>query len=399
MSQSIHIIDLQAHGLPEPSTLQEMWAQIEPRLQQAAEPNPKFVELAKRIEQKFAAPDDGAEQGGEESGWLGNPVAEAEKLTKAAWNFGLPAEQPAEVLHEVVNQATLLGLAVLADYLGVGFLPGRKIVPATVSEQWEAFFGPAPESTRLTKAQVVKKLKEMLGEKLAPHGFTLVKATQVFKDGSKGTDLGYFRRDLADGRQLIKFSVRRLRHGGLVCTFRGGGVNFTIHQILKAAPLNDYFLMTGEDQFSFEYGFNFVDTEPGLAWTRSEFYKESSPIFVPDEFRLEDDDGFRFLHVDKLLDAVTRALVSQLDQMKDVKSIDRVLNKDVSRLPGSHVRKKGGNGHVALVCARLTNDPGFDDIVKACIGVFGDRTDDLAESRRAEMNQLANYLREHVAPL
>ncbi|ROZ61647.1 hypothetical protein, partial [Ramlibacter sp. WS9] len=214
MSQSIYIIDLQAHGLTEPSTLQEMWEQIEPRLQQQADPSSKFVELAKRIEQKFATPDEDAE-------WLNSSVAEAEKLTKAAWNFGLPAEQPAEVLHEVVNQAMQLGLAVLADHLGVGFLPGRKIVPASVSEQWEAFFGPAPESTKLTKAQVVKKLKQMLGEKLAPHGFKLVKETQVFKDGSKDTDSGYFRRDLADGRQLIMFSLRRLRYDGLVCSFRG----------------------------------------------------------------------------------------------------------------------------------------------------------------------------------
>ncbi len=53
MSHSIYIMDLQAHGLPEPTTLQEMWQQIEPRLQQKAAPNPKFVELAQRIERKF----------------------------------------------------------------------------------------------------------------------------------------------------------------------------------------------------------------------------------------------------------------------------------------------------------------------------------------------------------
>ncbi|ROZ61646.1 hypothetical protein [Ramlibacter sp. WS9] len=392
MSQSIYIIDLPTNGLPEPSTLQEMWEQIEPRLDLLAEPNPKFVELAKRIEQKFATPDEDAE-------WLNNPVAEAGKLTKAAWNFGLPEEQPAEVLHEVVNQATQLGLAVLVDYLGVGFLPGRKIVPANVSEQWEAFFGPAPESTKLTKAQVVKKLKQMLGEKLAPHGFKLVKEAQVFRDGSKSTGSGYFRRDLTDGRQLVMFIVRWLHHGGLVCWFRGGGVNFTIHQILKDAALNGYFLRTGEDQFSFEYGFNFVDTEPGLSWTRSEIYKDSSPLSVHDEFRLEDDEGFRSHHVDRLLDAVAQALVSQLDQMKDVESIDRVLNKEISRSPGSYVRKNGFNGHVALVCARLTNDPGFDDVVKACIRPYSDRTDESAESRKAEIHQLANYLREHVGPL
>ncbi|ROZ58055.1 hypothetical protein, partial [Ramlibacter sp. WS9] len=133
-----------------------------------------------------------------------------------------------------------------------------------------------------------------------------------------------------------------------------------------------------------------------LAWTRK-FY--TSPLSALAEFRLEDDDGFRFHHVDRLLGAVAQALVSQLDQMKDVESIDRVLNKEISRLPGSSVRKKGANGHVALVCTRLTNDPGFDDVVKACIRVFGDRTDDLAESRKAEINQLANYLREHVTPL
>ena len=401
MSHSIYLIDLQAHGLPEPATLQDMWQQIEPKLQQQAAPNPKFIELAQRLEKKFVPVDPGEDADRQDAAWLGNPVEQAKSLTQAAWNFGLPAEQIAEVLHEVVNQATQLGLAVLADYLGVGFLPGRKIVPASVTADWEAFYGeaPEPEPTKLSKAQVVKMFKTKLGERLAPHGFTLIKGPLFYSGGTKITDSGYFLRELADGRQLIRFGVGR-SSGDLYCSFYAGGVNNTVRQLLKAAPLNGFFKIQEEGILGIDYGFNFIHTEFGRNWIVKALDGEQwPPGYAHPQLPLENKEGFRPDFAEQLLDAAAQALVSQLDQMKDVESIDEVLNKDIDILPGSLVRKNGYNGHVALVCGHLTGDPGFDDVVKACIKPYSSWTDEGSERSKAEIRQLAAYLREHVMPM
>jgi hypothetical protein len=389
MGQGVYIIDLQANGLPEPTTLEEMWTQIENCRDQTVGVNQRFMALAMCLERKFVTNETDSGMSLEE---LGYPLIVAQSIESPVWNFGLPSERPIEVLHELVRHAAPLQLAVLVDHLGVGFLPGKKIIPASVAERWAAFYGEAPKSKKLSKAQVVKKMKEMLGEKLAPHGFELIKETRVER-GFTHVDAGYFRRNLLDGWQLIEFYVGTTRHHGLTCYFTGGGVNNTIHTILKSAPLNDYFKMNGDDQFSFEYLVRLQDTTAGkLLWERQSMRLNEG------HFSVEVDDVIQAKRLDILLGDIVQILVPHLDQMTDVVSLDHVLNKEISKLPGSLVQE-GANTHVALVCAHLTSDRRFDDILDAYIKTFGNRTDDLADSRRAEMRQLANFLREHVAPL
>ena len=353
MAQSIYIIDLQWLGLPEPTTLQEMWMQVEPRLQQEAPVNAKFVDLAQRLVDRFPNPDAEPDDPlAEESVWLIDPVEQAEGHERQVWNLGLPVEQNVQVLHEAVRQATALGLSVLADHLGVAFLPGNKIVPASLQEQWEVLFEDLPAETleppqRLTKAHVRKQLKAMLAQRLEPHGFALSKESWVDIHGKKDPDVAFFIRESDEGWQGIYLWWSGRAGIGYECGCAAYGVNFAVQRILRHAGFD---VATSRIKGDYEFYLDKVVSLGGLSR-------------VGNKIDIGGDEGLDLEKLDRLFGLVAGPLRELLDEMRSVDGINAVLNERRHQRPGDRVCQHGENLRAALASSHLLENSHFEPLV------------------------------------
>jgi hypothetical protein len=211
MSATLYIIDPRRHAIPEPRGLAdfgailEKWGGIEDAM------NPAFVELARRLEAKFPPGRDGI--------WLSSPVQEATQLRTALWNLGLPGTEMLAVQRLVAQSAGELGLIAYDDQVGIGFLPGGRVVPEEMRESWEGSLAAVDSGEDIaSESGVVSHVLPALQAVLGPVGFAL--------QGKRDGESYYFVRTLDAIRQQI--SLRPMRYGEVEMHF---GV---YHEALKA---------------------------------------------------------------------------------------------------------------------------------------------------------------------
>jgi len=366
MSQTIYIIDLDRLGLPAPRLLSELWGMIEGMQEQRAGPNSKFVELARRLVAKFPEQGvgaTGADPGVHDSIWLSSPVKEAEKIEAAVWVLGLPRERWADVLVSVVEEGTKLGLALLDDSIGLGFLPDGRVIPEERREEWEQFQQEATLLRRPTKAQIRKKVGQLLEKRLAIHGFVRVPVPKVRY--FEGVD-GMFDRPVEAGLQRIDFTIRE-RYDEFSCEVFFRGYCPAIRAIHNAA-----------------FGISLPDEYPDYAFGLS--------YLDPSKYRYEVD-------TDEQIEALWRSLetagLSSLDGARDLRGIDWLHNHPES-LPGPSVRESEYTG---LISAYLVHNPRFDELVRFFAEKASKQTADFPNrdsGRPQDLERLLQYLRGHV---
>jgi hypothetical protein len=163
MDSSLYLFDLNRHALPMPTSVKDLEA-----LQQALQDKPdgknlRFIEFALRFEDKFPARAvEGASHG---------PLARARAVRRAAWQFDLPPTNTQRAYHAAVEIAGSLGLIAYDPELGIGFLPGGRVIPA---EFGQSGLDEAPPDDRLRgEDEVIAVLAPALGDAMASHGFAL----------------------------------------------------------------------------------------------------------------------------------------------------------------------------------------------------------------------------------
>jgi hypothetical protein len=386
MSNNLYLIDLAAHGLPEPATLQEFWDQIQPRIEQPAQPNPKFIALADRLaDWKPASSDDEEDQNPR---WPIDPREQAPSLRTAVWVLGLPSDSVAEALHHVVNEATELGVAVLADYLGVGFLPGQKTVSANPEEQWDVFFDDLPEEVLRPERMTLPKLRESLREMLAPrlevHGFKFVNEYLRNRDGSRAVNLQSFVRNCRGGRQATELHTWKA-HGRLYFSMSAVGLIDPVHDLMKTigVPLV-------KSIFDGDFGFSLASTMPDA---------DMKSLGVPANSEYGAcKSGSDELDVDAVLRyyaAFERYLIPVLDDATSVQGLHKRLNIECDVPPGSHVRSHGYNRVPAILAAYLAGDPSYRSLLAQALTDYPVSADEFDKRRRAPFEKVEAYLQKN----
>ena len=163
MYSSLYLFDLNRHALPMPASTKDLEA-----LQLALQDKPdgknlRFIEFALRFEDKFPArAGEGASRG---------PLARASAVRHAAWQFDLPSTNTQHAYHAAVEIAGSLGLVAYDPELGIGFLPGGRVIPAGFGQSDP---NDAPPDDRLRgEDEVIAVLAPALAEAMASHGFAL----------------------------------------------------------------------------------------------------------------------------------------------------------------------------------------------------------------------------------
>jgi hypothetical protein len=314
MSAGIYVIDPKRLGIAMPATLKDFGAILEKWAGVEGEPNPAFVELARRLEARFPSP----EVAGADSVWLSSPVAEAAALTGAIWNLGLPDREMVAAERLIAQAAGALGLIAYDDQVGIGFLPGGAIVPEERRALWEGTLaaidaGLDIEGETGVKTHVLPALQAIL----APLGFKL----QPERDGE------YFKlvRTLGALRQVV--SIRSMRYGRVQLFFA------VYHDALTA------FWYALAPKAVFEMSAFMLDLEffhPGPEWIGSWY------VSHPHDVR-------------PLVELMQRKVIPLASFCRDLHGLDQLLNDEsadaIRTVKGRHIsprRPDGGDGSAGI---------------------------------------------------
>jgi hypothetical protein len=185
-----------AAGQPLPTSLEAVGHAVLALEHQQPGPNPTFQALAQRLD--AAVPSLGGST--ELAAWAADLADQARSGCGAVWAMPLPPDELPRVLRVLVDEATTLGLAVLADGLGMAFLPGGQVLPPEQAAQWadlkrQIDQAPAP----VGKADLTQAMATFLRQVLEPQGFRPVKAKHYAVRFSRPT---------AQGAQAIEMELR-----------------------------------------------------------------------------------------------------------------------------------------------------------------------------------------------
>ena len=142
MSHSIYIFWQKIDNSPPPRTLADFGALLgryeKLRIEQL-EPgwSKMYVLLARELVRRFPWKPEADRDESDDIVWLNDPVAEAQQLERAVWNFELPWESESfvKVMAHVQLLAKPLNLLLYDDQVGIGFLPDGTMVPLDRAEQ------------------------------------------------------------------------------------------------------------------------------------------------------------------------------------------------------------------------------------------------------------------------
>jgi len=363
MSEMLEIIDLDRHGLAAPSTIYELADILKARFDDKPGPNAKFVELARRITALYPSPEAvgrSDDPDAEASIWPNDPVKEAERAG-AVWNLGLPPQGGSKLLCDLVKEGTDVGLTMLADSLGLAFLPDGQVLPRERQKQWEAFAAQAAASQRPTLGQMRKKMRALFAQRLAPYGFVPLPTPRGFSIK--------YHRPVEEGWQRVTLMVED-RHDQFQARVVLDGQCAPVHNILTAALGPDVQLR--ERDYSFELAMIDYDT-------KSTFYLQPEA------------------QIEELFDWLTHRALPLLDKARTVRGLDRYY----SEMPkDGQWRDVPIDSFAALICAHLTGNACFSELeqrLRAQVK-FNDHNRN-SDMRTEHLDRLLVYLREHVKPL
>ena len=372
MSRVLEIIDLEGLGLPQPETIFQLAELIHAKAEERPRPNPKYVELARRLVQIFPTAEAiaaGGDPDADESVWLGDPVEQA-KRAGAVWGIQLPGDRGLSVVHAAVEAGRELGLTMLLDSMGVAFLPDGRVLPEERQEEWDLFmeFGPEEEAPakekRPTLPQLRKKLRVLFEQRLAPHGFgQLPLEDPTFP-------VNYRRPVDVGGWQQVTFVADRHHDDFCLPYVLLSGQCARVHQILLAA------LGPAERPRDRDYTF-FLTTLAEMTVSR---------IYVN-----------TLKQIDQVLELLEQAGLPMLDQARTVAGLDRMYSHAPENVDWLNAKRES---FTALICAYLTGNPSFLELEQQ-VREFVKRYDKTPDHpyRTENLDRLLAYLRDHVKPL
>jgi hypothetical protein len=367
MSNVVYIIDPAASGIEPARTLAELWQQVQPLLEKGT-PSPKYVRFAKGLESAVRERLGSSLKAVRQD--LGFPVRQAQVLSAAGWAYELPDEvdghlDEGRILHSVVLQAMEHDLLVLADHLGVAFLPGRElIVESDEDMDWALLFEEElddEEPEIMTREAMVERVLAMVTSKLQPHGFELSTLPYLNERGRPNRDFHWFVKECPGGPQFVEIIFGSLRYEGLTLIFNAGGRNREVHNVLrrirgygKDALRNEHYIL--------DYTIDVSKTGEYRKWMASEVYKRVWPSnWMASEFPVQPGKGpFLEAEVSELLDVLVRASARVFGFLQDLQGIQRSLLHG----RGSVVEKEvafHGMLELAVVTALLLQDAALDD--------------------------------------
>jgi hypothetical protein len=347
-----------------PDTLEELTDLIRAKSDEpGTRSSPKFVELAKRITAIYPSPE--AIQASEDpdtddSIWTQDPVKQAERAG-AVWDLTLPAAGGKKLLYHLVEEGSVLGLAMLADSYGLAFLPDGQVLPEERAEEWEMFMTVAAEYQRPTEGQIRRKVRPMLTQRLAPYGFVPIPTPRGFSMK--------FRRPVGARRQQVRLGVQDYHEKFRADVWMEGQCE-PVHAILAAA-LGPEVELRETDYF---FLLTTLSSPP-----RSKFYL--------------DTDG----EIEDVFDWLERKAMPVLEQIRTVPGLDRFYNEVPDDV---NWRDKPIEQFTALICAHLTGNPRFVELGRR-LRELAKRNDSNPKStmRTEHLDRLLAHLRDHVKPL
>lgn len=195
MSDALHLWQPTA-GQPVPASLQAAAQMMRARENDPFVPSEAFQALAQRIAAAVPALGGSVEL----TAWAADLAEQARSGRSAVWAISLPPDDLPRVLRRLVDEATALGLAVLADGLGMAFLPDGQVLPPEQAAQWADLKRQIEQApARVSKADLTKAMATFMRQVLQPQGFLPVK-TKLLSVG--------FARATARGEQRIAMGLR-----------------------------------------------------------------------------------------------------------------------------------------------------------------------------------------------
>lgn len=160
MSSSLYLLDLHRHLIPAPTSFEDLESAREALQAKAEGKNLRFIEFALKFEEKFPPLIASTSR---------SPLDQAKGIRSAAWHFDLPPIDTMLAYRAAVKIATSLNLVAYDAELGVGFLPGGRVIP----EAFAQGLAPSPDDTLRGDSEVREVLAPALAQALASHGFVL----------------------------------------------------------------------------------------------------------------------------------------------------------------------------------------------------------------------------------
>lgn len=367
MTDMLQIIDLQRLGLPMPRTIHELSDLVQASYSAKPGVNPKFIELAKRVALTFPYHDRQSES---ESVWHYDPLKQAHEITEAVWNFELPFEATTEVTVHLVKEAVALGLAVLYDSEAWGFLPNGKVLPVERHAQWDEIVDAVETFKRPSLGQIRTKMRELLEDRLQPHGFKLLPVREK----------GFFEflRESELGSQELTIWVESY-HGDHHAEASIRGDCAPVRAILLASQEPGYENLLQKNDFRASV---LPKGAPKADLTNLRLYLETTG------------------QINRFLDLLEEIGVGYLDQARTIEGLSKLCNDDPKQNPGTLLY--GGGGFTSLICAHLTDHPCFEaleQVYRKDAAREDKDTTGRANGKTVHLDRLLRYLREKVKPL
>lgn len=350
--------------------------------EQPSEPNPKFIQFAKYVQNHFKTA-----EGSEKSYYL-NFDNEVKENKTAALMVELPNDAWQPVLMCMVDAASRLGLAIYDEETQMAFMPPNVVLPTHRLNAWEQL---KREVTQPRFPQTIKQLKTwikpLLNSLLAKNGFDT--------NGVEGQDDKVtYTKQTTLGTQFI--------HIGYESRFRGEfgiGVSFNVSCDILNLICRKFNLPPHRTH---RIGSDILDlgvkvTFPPNRRSRMEQYQEPSDVYT-------------------LLEHLETVVFPILALTENINSLATLINSDTDNGVHDSIKDKVVNrltfvdSRVRLIVARLANNPDFEDFVvnlKPQAPKFEGYIDEskrvqATESYNARATQweyLVNYLRHELKPI
>ena len=125
---------IQNKNQPEPATFAAASQTMLALQTNGAPANAKFVALVEQLLKHY--PSQACDAGFTHSVWGGDPLKEAQDNEQAIFCLCLPQANRVELLRLVVDTATVQGLVVFDEQLGMVFLPSGAVLPEEHARSW-----------------------------------------------------------------------------------------------------------------------------------------------------------------------------------------------------------------------------------------------------------------------
>lgn len=353
--------------------------------EQPSEPNPKFIQFAKYVQNHFKTAE------GSEKSYFLDFDNEVQEHKTAALIVELPNDAWQPVLMCMVDAASRLGLAIYDEDIQMAFMPPNVVLPTHRLNAWEQL---KREVTQPRFPQTIKQLKTwikpLLNSLLAKNGFDT--------NGVEGQDDKVtYTKQTTLGTQFIVIQYSSKYRGEFGISVQFGASSDIVNLISKK--------------------FNLPPYRNSSSRIESHIFKLLGSHFIPSnslrnrmDQHQEPNDIYEFLgHVESIIFPI-------LALVQDINSLDKVINCGIVNGVNDSIKDKAVkkltfvDRRVRLIVARLANNSDFEDFVvnlKPQAPKFEGYIDEskrvqATESYNARATQweyLVNYLRHELKPI